>query len=82
VDDAGRLEGRARTACEARRMEWLNSIRGFFHEVLVEFRKVSWPSRREVIGSTTVVIVVVLVLAVFLAAVDVALSRLVGLVLR
>ncbi|MGH7267349.1 MAG: preprotein translocase subunit SecE [Candidatus Rokuibacteriota bacterium] len=63
-------------------MEWLSKVRGFFHEVLVEFRKVSWPSRREVMGSTTVVIVVVLVLAVFLAAVDVALSRLVGLVLR
>jgi preprotein translocase subunit SecE len=45
-------------------------IRGFFHDVVVEFRKVSWPSRREVMGSTTVVIVVVLVLAVFLFAVD------------
>jgi preprotein translocase subunit SecE len=63
-------------------MEFLRKIREFFHDVLVEFRKVSWPSRREVIGSTTVVIVVVLVLAVFLAAVDVALSRLVGFILR
>jgi preprotein translocase subunit SecE len=33
-------------------------------------------------GSTTVVIVVVLVLAVFLAAVDIALSRLVGFILK
>ena len=50
------------------------TVREFFHDVTVEFRKVSWPSRREVMGSTTVVIVVVLVLAVFLYAVDQALS--------
>jgi preprotein translocase subunit SecE len=58
------------------------NIREFSHEVLVEFRKVSWPSRREVMGSTTVVIVVVLVLAVFLAAVDRALSEVVRLVFK
>jgi preprotein translocase subunit SecE len=58
-------------------MEWLNKIREFFHDVLVEFKKVSWPSRREVMGSTTVVIIVVLVLAVFLFVVDQALSAVV-----
>jgi preprotein translocase subunit SecE len=63
-------------------MEFLNKVREFFHDVLVEFRKVSWPSRREVMGSTTVVIVVVLVLAVFLWAVDSALAQLVRLILR
>ena len=63
-------------------MAFLNKIREFFHDVLVEFRKVTWPSRREVVGSTTVVIVVVLVLAVFLAVVDITLSRLIGLILR
>jgi preprotein translocase subunit SecE len=63
-------------------MEFLTKIREFFHDVLVEFRKVSWPSRREVMGSTTVVIVVVLVLAVFLWAVDSALAQLVRLILR
>jgi preprotein translocase subunit SecE len=63
-------------------MELVRKLREFFHDVVVEFRKVSWPSRREVTGSTTVVIVVVLVLAVFLAVVDIGLSRLVGLILR
>ena len=63
-------------------MDFLKKAREFFHDVLVEFRRVSWPSRREVTGSTTVVIVVVMVLAVFLAVVDVGLSRLVGLMLR
>ena len=63
-------------------MGFLRKAREFFHDVLVEFRKVSWPSRREVMGSTTVVIIVVLVIAVFLAVVDVGLSRLVRLILR
>jgi preprotein translocase subunit SecE len=55
-------------------VEFFQKIREFFHDVVVEFRKVSWPSRREVVGSTTVVIVVVLVLAAFLYVVDQALS--------
>jgi preprotein translocase subunit SecE len=63
-------------------MESLKKVREFFHDVLVEFRRVSWPSRREVTGSTAVVIVMVLVLAAFLAVVDHALTRLVRLILR
>jgi preprotein translocase subunit SecE len=63
-------------------MELVKKVREFFHDVVVEFRRVSWPSRREVMGSTTVVIVMVLVLAIFLAAVDNALSWLVGWILH
>jgi preprotein translocase subunit SecE len=63
-------------------MEVLKKVREFFHDVLVEFRRVSWPSRKEVTGSTAVVIVMVLVLALFLAVVDHALTRLVRLILR
>ena len=63
-------------------MEALRKVREFFHDVMVEFRRVSWPTRKEVMGSTSVVIVMVLVLAVFLAVVDHALTWLVRLVLR
>jgi preprotein translocase subunit SecE len=63
-------------------METLRKVREFFHDVLVEFRRVSWPTRKEVMGSTSVVIVMVIVLAVFLAVVDHALTWLVRLVLR
>ena len=55
-------------------MEFVRKAREFFHDVSVEFRKVTWPTRREVTGSTTVVIVVVLVLALFLFVVDQTLS--------
>jgi preprotein translocase subunit SecE len=63
-------------------METLRKVREFFHDVLVEFRRVSWPTRKEVMSSTSVVIVMVIVLAVFLAVVDHALTWLVRLVLR
>ena len=63
-------------------MEALRKVREFFHDVMVEFRRVSWPTRKEVTGSTTVVIVMVVVLAVFLAVVDHALTWIVRLVLR
>jgi preprotein translocase subunit SecE len=63
-------------------MEFLTKIREFFHDVVVEFRRVSWPSRREVVGSTTVVIVLTVILALFLAGVDNALSWIVSRILR
>ena len=47
-------------------MEALRKVREFFHDVLVEFRRVAWPTRAGSGGSTSVVIVMVLVLAVFL----------------
>jgi preprotein translocase subunit SecE len=63
-------------------MEFLTRLREFFQEVAAEFRRVNWPSRQEVAASTAVVLVVVLVLSMYLGAVDVALSRLVGVILK
>ncbi|MGH7391448.1 MAG: preprotein translocase subunit SecE [Candidatus Rokuibacteriota bacterium] len=57
-------------------------VREFVHEVLVEFRKVTWPSRQELLNSTTVVVVVTVVLALFLGGVDIALARIVERILR
>ena len=53
----------------------------FLREVRVELRKVTWPSRKQTIGSTVVVIVLVLIISIFLGLVDEVLSRLVKLVL-
>ena len=59
-----------------------NKIQGFFKEVKVETKKVVFPTKDELIGSTWVVIVTVLVVSVFLAIVDLSLSKLVGMALR
>ena len=56
-------------------MQAVARMREFVQEVLAEFRKVTWPSRQELINSTVVVIVVTVVLAFFLGAIDIVLAR-------
>jgi preprotein translocase subunit SecE len=51
-------------------------IAEFFQDVKLELKKVVFPSRKEVIGSTWVVIVSVVIAAVFLGIVDMALGKL------
>ena len=63
-------------------MDFLRRAQEFVREVLAEFRKVSWPSRQELINSTVVVITVTVVVSLFLGAVDVALARIVERILR
>jgi preprotein translocase subunit SecE len=54
----------------------------FLREVKVELKKVTWPSRKQTIGSTIVVLVLVTIIAFFLGAVDIGLSSLVKVVLQ
>jgi preprotein translocase subunit SecE len=63
-------------------MQFVTRIREFVQDVLVEFRKVTWPTRQELVNSTVVVIAVTVVLAFFLGGVDIALTRLVERILR
>ena len=63
-------------------MEFLRRVQQFFREVAAEFRRVNWPSRAEVARSTAVVLAVVFILALYLGAVDVALARIVGVILK
>jgi preprotein translocase subunit SecE len=53
----------------------IGRVKEFVQEVLAEFRKVTWPTRQELVNSTVVVIVVTVVLAFFLGAVDIGLAR-------
>jgi preprotein translocase subunit SecE len=60
----------------------INKLQGFFKEVKIETKKVVFPTKDELIGSTWVVIITVLIVSIFLAVVDLSLSRLVGMALR
>jgi len=59
----------------------IEKIKQFFREVNVETKKVVYPNREELIGSTWVVIITVMVISVFLGIVDLALAKLVGVAL-
>ena len=54
----------------------------FLREVKVELKKVTWPSRKQTIGSTVVVVVLVLLISLFLGIVDMGLSQLIRVVLQ
>ncbi len=56
--------------------------RDFLKEVKIELKKVSFPGRAEVIGSTKVVIVTVLIISMFLGVVDITLTKIVGIALK
>lgn len=54
----------------------------FLREVKIELKKVTWPSRKQAIGSTVVVIILVMIISLFLGVVDIGLSSLVRVVLQ
>lgn len=47
----------------------------YLREVVYELRKVVWPSRKETIGSTSVVVVIVILVGIYLGIVDFILAR-------
>jgi len=50
--------------------KFTDSIREFFNDVRGELRKVSFPTRAETVGSTTVVIVFCIIMSLYLSFVD------------
>ena len=53
----------------------------FLREVKIELKKVTWPTRKQTMGSTIVVIVLVVIISAFLGVVDFGLSSLIRVVL-
>ena len=55
-------------------MKWWAQTKLFLTEVWSELKKTTWPSRKEVYGTTLVVIVMVLLCSLFLWGVDMVLQ--------
>ena len=62
--------------------EYLERAVRYLKEVRAELRKVTWPQRKEVIGSTVVVIAATFVVSFFLGAVDLVLAKMLVLIIR
>ena len=56
-------------------------VTDFFAEVKVEMKKVTWPTREELVESTKLVIVASIVVTVFIGVVDNILSAIIKLLL-
>ncbi len=53
----------------------------FLKEAKIELRKVTWPTPRQTLASTSVVIIVVIIVSIFLGIVDFGLAKAIRLVL-
>lgn len=60
----------------------ITKLVNFLKGVRTELKKVSWSTKDELIGSTMVIVVTVLLLAVFIGICDLFLSRVITLLFR
>ena len=60
----------------------IDKTKEFLKEVVAELKKSSWPTRKELIDSTNVVIVTMLILGLFVAAADFTFVQIITLLTR
>ncbi len=58
-----------------------NTIKQFYKDVIIEMKKVIWPSRTDVVNYTVVVLITVAVVATFILVLDLVFSKLLGLII-
>ena len=58
-------------AIVAKPKAWVGGVKDFWRDTTTEMKKVTWPARQEVVGTTVVVIVATVVFAVFLWGCDI-----------
>jgi preprotein translocase subunit SecE len=61
---------------------WVQNAKQFYREVRTEMKMVTWPDRREVAGTTIVVIIFVFVLGIYLFIADELSLRAIGWIMR
>jgi preprotein translocase subunit SecE len=59
-----------------------NKIGHFVRETVGELRKVNWPTRQEAYNLTTIVLIVIFIMATFLGFLDILFARLFSLLLN
>jgi len=60
----------------------LANSKKFLDEVKVELGKVTWPTRKETIATTWVVVMIIVIISLYLGACDVVLAKLMQRILR
>ena len=65
------MEPDKENAVIAKPREWITATRDGWNNVIAEMKKVTWPNRNEVVGTTVVVLVATVVFALYLWGCDV-----------
>jgi preprotein translocase subunit SecE len=63
-------------------MNWWKRTTDFLGEVKIELKKVTWPTKPEVVGTTGVVLVIVVIFSVFLYGADLVFGKIVTQLLK
>lgn len=63
------------------KVRWFGLVREFLREVRIELKKVTWPTRKETLAATVMVIGLSMLVAFILGLLDVGLTRLVAVIL-
>jgi len=51
-------------------MQWWKRLTSFLNEVVVETKKVTWPTKQEVVSTTTVVVIASFIFGIYLYLCD------------
>ena len=57
---------------------WISKARAFVRDVRSEIKKVTWPSKKDTLGSTSIVLILVILVAIYLGIVDLGLAKIIG----
>ena len=67
---------------ETKKPNLIVKTQSFFAEVVTELKKSAWPTRKELLDSTLVVIVTMLVLGMFVAVADLVFVKIIGILTK
>ncbi|MBP8718672.1 MAG: preprotein translocase subunit SecE [Candidatus Atribacteria bacterium] len=63
-------------------IQLFQKVINFIREARAELKKVTWPNRKQLISSTIVVMITIIMVAIFLGVVDLVFSRIVTIILQ
>lgn len=59
----------------------MQKVKPFLESVKIELGKVTWPTRKETVATTGVVVVIIFLISIYLGACDLVLAKLMRLIL-
>ena len=67
---------------ETKKPNLIVKTQSFFAEVVTELKKSAWPTRKELLDSTVMVIVTMLILGMFVAVADLVFVKIIGILTK
>jgi preprotein translocase subunit SecE len=62
--------------------EKLENIKNYFREVYIEAKRVTWPSRKDTMKGTYIVLITVIIAALFLGIIDIGFAKIIQAFIR